>query len=168
MEQIKDRNVQGLAQIRIETEKDYQYGDRLVVKGTIRKPGSVVAKFTLPTGALGRASSAATQRKKPSFNYRKYLERQNIFALVNTKEANVTILARNYKSNPILKYTYLLREKLKKQIIKKMPLESGAFLRAILLGDRSELPKDIHVSFKNSGTMHILPAQNTKKLNYSS
>ena len=37
-----------------------------------------------------------------------------------------------------------------------MPLESGAFLRAILLGDRSELPKKLNESFRNSGTMHIL------------
>ena len=37
-----------------------------------------------------------------------------------------------------------------------MPLESGAFMRAILLGDRSELPKRLNESFRNSGTMHIL------------
>ena len=37
-----------------------------------------------------------------------------------------------------------------------MPLDSGAFLRAILLGDRSELPKGIQDSFKNSGTIHVL------------
>jgi len=49
-----------------------------------------------------------------------------------------------------------------------MPLETGAFMRAILLGDRSELPKKLNESFRNSGTMHILPAQNTKKLNYPS
>ncbi|NQT76008.1 MAG: ComEC/Rec2 family competence protein [Candidatus Omnitrophica bacterium] len=37
-----------------------------------------------------------------------------------------------------------------------MPLDSGAFLRAILLGDRSELPRAVQAAFKNSGTMHIL------------
>ena len=30
--------VKGLALIRLQTEKDYGYGDRLLVKGTIRKP----------------------------------------------------------------------------------------------------------------------------------
>ncbi|NQT75034.1 MAG: DUF4131 domain-containing protein, partial [Candidatus Omnitrophica bacterium] len=63
-------NVEGFAQIRIQTERDYVYGDRLLVRGAIRKPDSVAAKLALPTGALGRASSAATQRKKRSFNYR--------------------------------------------------------------------------------------------------
>ena len=81
---------------------------------------------------------------------------QNIFALINTKENNVTLLAHDYRSNPILKYTYLLRERLKNQIIDKMPLDTGAFMRAILLGDRSELSKRIQQDFRNSGTMHIL------------
>jgi len=136
LEQVEDRNVQGLSQIRIQTEKDYEYGDRLLVNGTIRKP-------SLP-------------KEKKDFNYREYLARQNIFALINTKENNITVLSHNYKSNPILKYTYLIREKLKNQILEKMPLDSGAFLRAILLGDRSELPRAVQAAFKNSGTMHIL------------
>ncbi|MFH1854422.1 MAG: ComEC/Rec2 family competence protein, partial [Candidatus Omnitrophota bacterium] len=138
-------NVQGLSQIRIQTEKDYQYGDRLLVNGTIRKPGLPLTPTLSPEG-----------RGRRVFNYREYLERQNTFALINTKENNVTLLSHNYKSNPILRYIYLLREKLKNQIIEKMPLDSGAFLRAILLGDRSELPKHIQASFKSSGTMHIL------------
>ena len=161
VEGMKDNDewleLQGLAQIRIQTEKDYEYGDRLMVRGTIRRPYSVAAASYAANMNKGRHKMAQLQEhKKKSFNYREYLERQNIFALVNTKEANVTILAHNYKSNPILKYTYILREKLKNRIIDKIPLESGAFLRAILLGDRSELHKDIQIAFKNSGTMHIL------------
>ena len=147
VEQIEDKSVEGLAQIRIQTEKDYRYGDRLVMNGTIKKP--------------------ALPEEKKDFSYREYLERQNISALINTKENNITVLSHNYKSNPILRYTYLVRAKLKNQILEKMPLESGAFLSAILLGDRSELPKHIQTAFKNSGTMHVLPVQNTKKLNYS-
>ncbi len=126
-------DTQGLSQIRIQTEKEYGYGDRLLVRGTMKRPLST-----------------------ENFKYREYLERQNIFALINTKENNVTILSNNYKSNPILKYTYLVRARLKNQIIEKMPLASGAFLSAILLGDRSELPKYIQTAFKNSGVYHLL------------
>ena len=32
-------DIHGLALVRIQTEKDYQYGDRLMVKGTIKRPG---------------------------------------------------------------------------------------------------------------------------------
>jgi len=87
---------------------------------------------------------------------REYLRQQNIYALIYTKEDNITLLSNDYKSNPILRHIYLIREKLKNQIIENMPLASGAFLRAILLGDRSELSKDIQTSFKHSGTIHIL------------
>ncbi len=125
------RRVKGVSQIRIQTEKDYAYGDRLLARGVIKRP------------------------RNDSY-YRAYLERQNIFAIINTKEHDIIILSQDYKASPVLKRLYLLREKLKAQILEKMPLDSGAFLRAILLGDRSELPKDIQESFKKSGTMHIL------------
>ena len=158
IEGVKDNDewagVKGLAQIRMQTEKDYVYGDRLLVNGTIKRPN---LPLTLPSPQRGEGIKKG--RGSSSFNYREYLARQNIFALINTKENNITVLSHNYKSNPILKYTYLIREKLKNQILEKMPLDSGAFLRAILLGDRSELPRAVQAAFKNSGTMHILPTQ---------
>jgi len=176
LESIGVLKITGLASIRIQTEKDYQYGDRLIVKGIIKRPfESVIAT---PSEAKGKqshkkeiASSPSAPRNdrgkgarngiknndKSRFNYSEYLENQNIFAIINASEKNVTLLSHNYKSNPILRYAYLIREKIKNQFLEKMPLESGAFLKAILLGDRSELPKKLNESFRNSGTMHILP-----------
>jgi len=164
--------VNGLALVRIQTEKDYQYGDRLMVKGTIAKPrGSknIARSSSRPTSSgLAPLLQHSLNEPKTNFNYKQYLENQNIFAIINASEKNVTLLSRNYKSNPILGYAYLIREKLKNQFLEKMPLESGAFLRAILLGDRSELPKKLNESFRNSGTMHILPVQCRAKHIYPS
>jgi len=161
--------VSGLTLIKIQTEKDYQYGDRLLVKGTIKRPfESVIARRPKADEAIpkkrllrfARNDSAKDARNDSSnFNYKQYLENQNIFAIINASEKNVTLLAHNYKVNPIIRYAYFIREKLKNMFLEKMPLESGAFLRAILLGDRSELPKKLNESFRNSGTMHILPVQ---------
>ena len=146
MEAVKDSGewwkVNGLTQIRIQTERDYVYGDRLLVRGTMK-------------------------RLRDDNYYRQYLERQNIFAIINTKEHDITILSHDYKSNPVLKCLYSIRERLKAQILEKMPLDSGAFLRVIFLGDRSELAKHIQESFKNSGTMHILPTQCRGKYSYT-
>lgn len=139
--------VTGLAQIRLQTEKDYRYGDRLLVKGTIRNPKSEIRN---PKQIQNQ------QFPKTHFNYAEYLENQNIFGIINASEKSITLLSHNYKSNLLLRYVYLIREKLKDRFLEKMPLESGAFLRAILLGDRSELPRHIQESFRNSGTMHIL------------
>ncbi len=155
--------VNGLALIRIQSEKDYQYGDRLLVKGTIKRPFESVIARAKPEAISEIASSSAKKHsgllamtKRRDFNYREYLERQNIFAIINASEKNVTLLSHNYRVNPVIRFAYFIREKLKNQFLEKMPLESGAFLRAILLGDRSELPKKLNESFRNSGTMHIL------------
>ena len=158
--------VNGLSRIRIQTEKDYQYGDRLLVKGTIKRPGS--KSITRSSLKLAPLLQHSLSEPKTNFNYQQYLENQNIFAIINASEKNVTLLSHNYKSNPILRYAYLVREKIKNQFLEKMPLESGAFLRAILLGDRSELPKKLNESFRNSGTMHILPTQCRAKHIYPS
>ncbi len=174
LEDINGSEVAGLALIRIQTEKDYQYGDRLLVKGTIKRPFENVIARAKPEAISEIASSSAKKRggllamtNRSNFNYKQYLENQNIFAIINASGKNVALLERNYKVNLVIRIAYLVREKIKNQFLEKMPLESGAFLRAILLGDRSELPKKLNESFRNSGTMHILPAQNTKKLNYS-
>ncbi|MDO8603155.1 MAG: ComEC/Rec2 family competence protein, partial [Candidatus Omnitrophota bacterium] len=167
--------VNGLALVRIQTEKDYQYGDRLLVKGTIMRPGlpndASRLRPSLRSGlrsknigsetdivlARPRSKNISVQaQSRTNFDYKRYLENQNIFAIIDASEKNVTLLSHNYKSNSILRYAYLVREKIKNQFLEKMPLESGAFLRAILLGDRSELPKKLNESFRNSGIMHIL------------
>ena len=165
IEAIKDKGewwrVKGTGQIRIQTEKDYRYRDRLLVTGTIRKPG-----YSSRLRSKNNIVRARPKAESRTFDYRRYLERQNIFALIHTKEHSVTSLSRNYKSNPVLRCIYSIRERLKDQVLEKMPLESGAFLRAILLGDRSELPKDTQTAFKNSGTMHILPVQCRRKYSF--
>ena len=150
--------VKGLSQIRIQTEKDYGYGDRLMIRGVIKRPATaVIASEAKQSQKKEIASSLSAPRNdNRSFDYRQYLQRQKIFAIISTKENNITFLSSNYKSNPILKYIYFIRERCKQHILEKMPLENGAFLRAILLGDRSELSKRIKASFKHSGTMHIL------------
>ena len=150
IESIDNLKINGLALIRIQTEKDYQYGDRLLVKGSIRNP-----KFEI----RNPKQIQNPKSQKSNFNYTKYLENQDIFAIIDASEKNVALLSYNYKSNPIIRYAYLIREKIKNQFLENMPLESGAFMRAILLGDRSELPKRLNESFRNSGTMHILPTQ---------
>jgi ComEC/Rec2-related protein len=167
VEDINGSEVAGLALIRIQTEKDYQYGDRLRVKGTIKRPIALTLTlshkwergYEMSSHKWERGyemSSNKWEREKTSFSYKQYLENRNIFAVINASEKNVTLLAHDYKVNPVLKFAYFIREKIKNQFLEKMPLESGAFMRAILLGDRSELPKNIKESFRNSGTMHML------------
>nr|MBU1327559.1 ComEC family competence protein [Candidatus Omnitrophota bacterium] len=157
VESINGLKMTGLVLARIQTEKDYQYGDRLLVKGTISKPGITSRLRSLRSlRSKNIDANSVRAQSRTNFDYKQYLENQNIFAIISASEKNVTLLACNYKVNPVLKFAYFIREKLKNQFLEKMPIESGAFMRAILLGDRSELPKKIKESFRNSGTMHIL------------
>jgi competence protein ComEC len=125
------------------------------VKGAIAKP-SLSFRQARRISQHNIVQARPKAESRTNFNYKQYLENKNIFAIINASEKNITLLSRNYKSNPIIKFVYFVREKLKNQFLEKIPLESGAFLRAILLGDRSELPKKLNESFRNSGTMHIL------------
>ena len=54
IEGIKDNDewlgVNGLAQIRIQTEKDYAYGDRLLVRGSVKKPHLPLTPTLSPKG----------------------------------------------------------------------------------------------------------------------
>ncbi len=124
---------EGLGYIKIQTESSYKYGDKVSLYGKIRKPISF-----------------------KGFDYKKYLERKDIFFILDVKESNLTLLEADYKINQVLKYAYLFREKIKNNIISKMNFEQGAFLNGILFGDISELPIELEDSFKKSGTMHIL------------
>ncbi|MFH1782507.1 MAG: ComEC/Rec2 family competence protein [Candidatus Omnitrophota bacterium] len=137
IEAVKKENdwleVGGRGYANIQTESSYDYGDRLLALASIKRPKS-----------------------KEDFDYRKYLERKNIFFTFNTEENNITLLKKDHRINYFLKFVYNVREKIKDNIISRLPLESGALLRAVLLGDRSEISSHMTDSFKRSGTMHIL------------
>ncbi len=133
IEKLGGKRAQGMALISIKHEREYKYGDRLTVKGTIKKP-PVFKKF----------------------DYRSFLERKNIFAVVYTSGQNVKVLTRDYKVNKILKQVYKIRNNVKTSVIDGLSLDEGSFLRAILIGDRSELPENIKESFRKSGTMHMI------------
>ena len=107
-ESIDNLKITGLALIRIQTEKDYQYGDRLLIKGVIKRPVGVDSRFR-GNDKAGRGNDKNNGNDNKRFNYREYLERRNIFAIINASEKNVILLAHNYKVNPVLYYAYLVR-----------------------------------------------------------
>ena len=113
----------GLTQIRIQTEEAYKYGDRVFVEGVIKKP-------YLPI-------------KKDAFNYREYLKNQKIFAIVTAKEENIILLSSDYKVNSILRNIYLIRGKIKKEIIDKLLNMEGLMTKKKEIGLRDYQEKAI-------------------------
>lgn len=113
-----------------------QYGDRVNVFGafySIQEPGNPA-----------------------EFNYKKYLERQNIYAHAFVKAADVDV-AGHESINPILRWSFKLRGKAN-QIIDDLipqPRENG-IAKALLLGIKDHLDNDMKKAYSAAGAMHVL------------
>ncbi|RLC70622.1 MAG: DNA internalization-related competence protein ComEC/Rec2 [Chloroflexi bacterium] len=108
----------------------YRYGDRLWIKGKLVEPPEL-----------------------EEFDYREYLARQGIYSLCYPKDVG---LIGEGEGSPILRLTFSLKEKLSRALALAVAEPSSSLAQAMLLGKRSELPKEIREDFQLSGIAHIL------------
>jgi len=114
----------------------FEYGDLLLLEGRLYKPNP-------PTNP-------------GQFNYKEYLERKHIYALLTANQKNSIHLISQDNGNPIMQYTLKLKHILKNRLYNLLPEQNASLISAMLLGDREDLSDEIMEDFKNSGTMHIL------------
>ena len=91
------------------------------------------------TGELKKPQSNTTENL---FNYKKYLYNKNIFYILNAE--NITKL----KSNKNLYY------KFKQLVLDKT--EKSPYLKAFILGDKSQIKQDVIRSYQENGISHLL------------
>ena len=108
----------------------YRYGDRLWIRGKLVEPP-----------------------KLEEFDYREYLAQQGIYSLCYPKDVG---LIGEGEGSPILRLTFSLKEKLSRALALAVAEPSSSLAQAVLLGKRSELPKEIREDFQLSGIAHIL------------
>ena len=108
----------------------FRYGDRLLLDGELEEA---------PVFA--------------GFNYREYLARRGISALMFEPEA--TWLAEGQGSRP-LALLHSLRRSLAGALDASLPEPQTSFAKAVLLGIRDTMPSDVVQSFRNTGTSHLL------------
>ncbi len=108
----------------------FRYGDRLLLDGEL-KDAPVFA----------------------GFNYREYLARRGINALMF--EPEVTWLAEGQGSRP-LALLHSLRRSLARALDASLPEPQTSFAKAVLLGIRDTIPSDVVEAFRNTGTSHLL------------
>lgn len=113
----------------------YSYSDELILEGYLSQPEG--------------------PRNPGGFDYKEYLARQRIYALLKIKEENLIKLIEK-KGNPIVKFTFGIKERLRKLIKLNLPPMESSLLSAIVLGDREDLPEELEDSFIKTGTVHIL------------
>ncbi|MGD0337935.1 MAG: DNA internalization-related competence protein ComEC/Rec2 [Bacteroidota bacterium] len=113
------------------------YGDVVAIRGIIEVPRH--------------------ERNPGEFNYRNYLELNNIYAVMTVSEMG-DIQCLEKKEGNLLKSWIILpiRNYVRSVVDTTIGGVEGAFLKGLIIGDRSEIPKEVQTSFINAGVVHIL------------
>lgn len=125
--------VAGLVQVKLPAYPERRYGDQLRLTGALTTP---------------RDAERAGQ-----FDYRAYLARKRIFALMEPKA--VRVLGQHAGS---WAWSALLdvRDRARQVLLRALPEPQASLAIGILLGLQSSIPADVTATFSATGTSHIL------------
>ncbi|MFH1074483.1 MAG: ComEC/Rec2 family competence protein, partial [Candidatus Firestonebacteria bacterium] len=134
-------NTCGLVKLTLKEKIDYgdlNYGDRL----------SVYARFHAPS----------IPKNPGEFNYRKYLERKNIFLLGSADQKTGDSLEKigEGEKNIFVSWTINMKHRLLRIIEKTTPGEAACLIQGVLLGEEDSLSLERKQQFRATGTFHIL------------
>jgi len=108
---------------------EYQYGDRLKIKGELKEP-------------------QAFKR----FNYRDYLKKEGILAVINFP--NVELIKEN-QGNFLKEILISFKNKLKESLNQQISRPHSAILEALLFGEEENISKSLKEKLNLTGTRHI-------------
>ncbi len=107
--------------------------------------------------SFGKLSTAPGEKIPGGFNYRKYLELHGVDKIFKVKGYdNVIVLSKSNLNFIYSSIVYPAREFALNTIDKYNPPSVRAFLKGLVVGERSEMKDDMKESFINSGLMHII------------
>lgn len=122
--------VNGLVQVRAYRYPEIEYGMRLELYGRLETPPA-----------------------DGDFNYRAYLEHQNIYSLMSLP--HVTVLAQD-QGNPLFHTILTVKQHAQESINQLLPSPQSALLSGILLGNDNSMPPDLADDFRSTGMTHII------------
>ena len=120
----------GMVLVRTSALADYEYGQRVRVRGSLQTPP-----------------------ENEDFSYRDYLARQGIHSTMSTFE--VTTLPGN-GGNVFFRFVYKLKAKLLENTYRLYHDPEASLLAGILLGVDTGMTKELQNAFKNTGTAHMI------------
>jgi competence protein ComEC len=129
----KTQLVEGLVLVKLPAYPERRYGDRLQLGGALTTP---------------------REAERPGqFDYRQYLARKRIFALMEPKTTRL-LSARN--GNPAWAALLDVRDHARRVLLRELPEPQASLAVGILLGLQSSIPADVAANFSATGTSHIL------------
>ena len=90
-------------------------------------------------------------RNEGGFNYRRYLNSQNIYGIITAKTNSIILLEKN-KTDFITK----IKNTIEESFTKLLPKDYAGIINGMLNGDTKNVSKKILKDFKNSGITHLL------------
>jgi competence protein ComEC len=122
--------IEGMVLARTSIDKDWRYGDRLILRGKLE-----------------------TAPEFEDFSYREYLARQGIDSLLSF--AQVTRLE-SAQGNNLLSAIYSFRNYALQNLRQLYPDPEASLLAGILLGDESGLSEELKEDFNETGARHVI------------
>ena len=137
----------------------------ILINGLPRKTSGVVKlkvwgkrEFNIDYGAQVRIMGKMYpihDMRQGSFSYRRYLQERGIFWMFAPQKNGVEVIAVN-KGNIIMASAGYLRSRINEVFYHYLSTREAAFVSALVIGDRRNMPKDLKEIFVNTGTAHIL------------
>ena len=133
------------------------YGASGLVKTDLysdKKPDNLsFGREVILVGSLYRPESL----KNPGlFDYSRYLRMRNIYAAISVNgDRSVKVLGGG-RVNPVINWAYRVRRDIRDAITRYTDRRYSGFLKAILIGERSELDNSVTDDFVNTGTVHVI------------
>jgi competence protein ComEC len=96
------------------------------------------------------------RRNPHGFDYRSFLGKRSVAAVVDVEESGVRTLAEPAGTSSALSATETVAFRLRDRLERRLPERSAGMMRAFLWGDRSRLPVDVRESLARAGLAHLL------------
>ncbi len=130
----------------------FRYGDVLRLEGRLETPPRFGYRED-PDDVLSNEDRPETPPRFAGFDYREYLARQGIAAVMPFPRA---ALVDEEQGSWALGRVYALRHRLADSLQRSLPQPHAALAQAVLLGLRGNLPDDVREDFLETGTGHLL------------
>jgi len=106
---------------------------------------------------IGRISTPQGMRNPDEFDYRRYLELQGIDKIFTVNGYNYyEVISKDNQNFIERNIIYPSKKFALNNINRFVPGDEGAFLKAIVTGERTDITREMKVDFVNAGVMHLV------------